>query len=164
MKIEIGGGETPKKHGYKICDIRCLKNVDFCCNAIELDKYIPQNTVTNVYARHFMEHLTFRETDKFLSVIYKILKTAGEVEIIVPNMTFHINQWLNKNNSSQMFEHAKAGFWGWQRGNNENYWDVHKSGYDKETIEQLILKHGFVNFSSQNTETNPHLHVFFYKK
>jgi len=164
MKLEIGCGSTPRKTGYQTCDIRCLSNINFCCNAIDLDKHIEENTVTHIYARHFMEHLTFYEADLFLNVLYKILKPQGEIEIIVPNMTFHINQWINKRNDKKQFQHAKAGFWGWQRGKDENYWDVHKSGYDKETIQELISKHKFINFKSRNSEDNPHLHVFFYKE
>lgn len=163
MKLEIGCGEKQRKYGYKTCDIRCLPNVDFCCNAIDLDKHIKENTVTHIYARHFMEHLTFFETDIFLKVLRKILKPTGEVEIIVPNMAYHINQWINRKNDRKQFTHAKAGFWGWQRGKNDNYWDVHKSGHDKDTIKELIHKHKFINFRSKNDENNPHLHVFFYK-
>ena len=165
IQIEIGGGETPRKKGYKICDIRNLPNVHFCCNAIDLDKYVEPSSVTDVYARHFMEHLTFAESDKLMDVLKNILVSGGRAEIIVPNMTFHINQWINLKHDKKSFEHAKAGFWGWQRVlNDKSYWDVHKSGYDKDTIKSMILNKGFVDFCSHNAESNPHLHVTFRKK
>lgn len=165
MKIEIGGGESPRKKGYKICDIRNLPNVDFCCNAIHLDEYVEHSTVTDIYARHFMEHLTFIEANKFMNVIYNILIPGGKAEIIVPNIIFHINQWIDAKNNKKSFTHAKAGFWGWQRVLGDNtYWDVHKSGYDAQTMQALVSSKGFVNFISHNTESNPHLHVTFNKK
>lgn len=164
-KIEIGAGETPRKNGYKICDIRNLPNVDFCCNAIDLDQYVESNSVTDIYARHFIEHLTFDETNKLMNVFNKILISGGRVEIIVPNIVFHINQWINSRHNKQSFRHAKAGFWGWQRiHNDKSYWDVHKSGYDKESIKEIITQKGFVEFFSHKPETDPHLHVTFKKK
>jgi len=163
MKIEIGAGETPKKPTYHSTDIRCLPNIDYCCHALELDKHIKPITLTHVYARHFLEHLTFNESEQLLIMLYNLLAKGGEVEILVPNMTFHIDQWVNKRKDLKQMKHAKAGFWGWQRGENENYWDVHKSGYDEETMEQFVIPLGYVNFVSLANKMDKHLHVKFYK-
>jgi predicted SAM-dependent methyltransferase len=111
-----------------------------------------------------MEHLTFSEASMFLGVLKNILVHRGTVEIIVPNMTFHINQWIHLKNDKRYFDHAKAGFWGWQRkATTENYWDVHKSGYDAETMKEFITKAGFTDFVSHNSASSAHLHVTFRK-
>jgi predicted SAM-dependent methyltransferase len=163
MKLEIGCGDSPSKKNYKYCDIRCLPHIDYCCHVLNLNKFIKPNTLTHVYARHFLEHLTFKEANDTLRMLYVMMKDQGEIELIVPNILFHINQWINKKHIVKEFNHSKAGFWGWQREENKNYWDVHKSGYDIDTMKNFIENLGYVNFISLLDNNNQHLHVKFYK-
>jgi predicted SAM-dependent methyltransferase len=158
MNIEFGCGETPSKPGYKTCDIRNLPGIDFVCAAWEIDKLVGHETVDHVYSRHFLEHLTFRQVDLMLKAWLKILKPGGKCEIIVPNMAFHIKQWQQRN-SEQEFRHAQAGFWGWQRGDIDSVWDIHKSGYDLESIRELLTAKGFIDFRSLLGVDSWHLHV-----
>jgi len=159
MQIEFGGGEHPRKPNYKQVDIRKLPKIDFVCNAWEIDTLVPKNSVSDVYSRHFFEHLTFHQGSLTLKSWFKILKTGGRVEMILPNMMFHIKQWLDKSNQ----EHANAGFWGWQRDNSDWVWDIHKSGYDKDTLKTCVEKHNFKNYKSLDTDSSKHLHVEFFK-
>ncbi len=165
MKLEVGGGEKPIRPHWKQCDIRNLPTVDFCCNALDIKKQIPNNTVEIIYSRHFLEHMTFIEGEKLLTDWYDILKPTGCVELEVPNITFHINQWINNRNDPKQIKHAKAGFWGWQGKNPKRQveFDLHKAGYDKQEIRELITRIGFINFKSLNPETSPHLHILCYK-
>lgn len=159
MKIEFGGGEAPRKPQYKQVDIRKLPGIDFVCNAWEIDKLITHNTVTDIYSRHFFEHLTFHQGGSTLKSWHKLLKVGGRIEMIVSNIMFHIKQWLDKSNQA----HANAGFWGWQRDNVDWMWDVHKSGYDKDTLKTFVEKHGFKRYKSLDKESSNHLHVEFFK-
>lgn len=158
MKIEFGCGANSKRVGYKTCDIRNLPGVDFVCAAWEIDQYITKDSVSEIYSRHFFEHLTFAQGRKLLSVWYDILKPRGICIMVVPDMDFHVRQWVNKRD----MDHATAGFWGWQRDGDTEDWDVHKSGYNYETLSQLIKESKFVNCS--RVETKPaHLEVKFFK-
>lgn len=158
MNIEFGGGLRPIKKNYKQCDVRNLPGVDFCCNAIDIGNFIASNTVDNIFSRHFFEHLSFSEGKKFLNVCFSILKPGGTVHLILPNILFHIEQWLSRE-SNQQFNWSKAGFWGWQRHSE----DFHKSGYDKYSLEQLISQCGYVEFISLNLDSSPHLNTTFKK-
>jgi predicted SAM-dependent methyltransferase len=158
MNIEFGCGETPTKAGYKTCDIRNLPGIDFVCNAWDIDKLVEHNTVDHVYSRHFLEHLTYKQSRMMLDAWLKILKPGGVCEIMVPNMTFHIKQWTDREND-QSFRHAQAGFWGWQRGDIAETWDIHKSGYDLQSIKSLLADKGFCEFRSLLDIDNAHLHV-----
>lgn len=159
MKIEFGGGETPRKPKYKQVDIRQLPGIDFVGNAWEIDQQVNAGIVEEIYSRHFFEHLTFYQGRLTLISWYKILKSGGRVEMIIPNMMFHIRQWLDKSNQ----DHANAGFWGWQRDNENWVWDTHKSGYDKDTLKIFVDQHGFKNYKSLDIESSAHLHVEFFK-
>lgn len=158
MKIEFGGGEKPRRPEFKQCDIRQLPNIDYVCAAWDIDKHIEENTVDEIFSRHFFEHLTFLQGEKVLESWYKILKVNGKCEIILPNMSFHINQWISRN-SDEEFDHAKAGFWGWQRGKFLDSWDIHKSGYDFNSLSTLLKNKNFKNIVSLKNIESPHLHV-----
>lgn len=159
MKIEFGCGAKSTKPGFKTCDIRNLPGVDFVCPAWKIESYVERNSVEEIYSRHFFEHLTFVQGSLLLDIWFGILKPGGKCEMLLPNMSFHIQQWVNKKD----MEHAKAGFWGWQRGSFEDTWDVHKSGYDKQTLTELLKYKEFVNIKSLEPDTSKHLHFIFYK-
>lgn len=155
MKIEFGCGETPTKTDFKTCDIRDLDGVDYVCAAWDIDQHVEHSSVDEVFSRHFFEHLTFAQGEAVLGTWWKILKPGGKCEMMLPNMKFHINQWISGSN----MEHARAGFWGWQRGDFADTWDVHKSGYDFLSLSELLVAKGFTNVKSLKKPTNKHLHI-----
>ena len=80
MNIDLGCGKN-KKPGYIGFD---LINADISCN---LDSGIPchDNSVDKVYTSHFLEHI---ENPVFMiGEIYRVLKTGGTAEIIVPHFS-----------------------------------------------------------------------------
>lgn len=159
MKLEFGCGETPNKKNFKTCDIRDLPGVDFVCPAWDIDKFVNKNSVDEIFSRHFFEHLTFSQGKLVLSKWYQILKPKGKLEIILPNMSFHVDQWIRRKDKKEL-RWAKAGFWGWQRGDISEVWDIHKSGYDFETLEQVLKNEKFNNIKNLSSETQPqHLRV-----
>lgn len=94
-----------------------------------------------------------------LEVWFKILKPGAKCEMSLPNMTYHIKQWIDGSNK----DHARAGFWGWQRGTFDDVWDVHKSGYDLVSLTELVKSKGFVNTVSLEKDKSKHLHIVFFK-
>ena len=163
MKIEFGCGETPTKQGFKTCDIRNVPGVDFVCPAWDIDKHVKENSVDEIFSRHFFEHLTFRQGEVVLDKWHSILKSNGRCEMMLPNLTFHINLWINARKNNTDLKRPKSGFWGHQRGNFEDVWDVHKSGYDRQSLTELLKEKGFKNIKSLAKEKSKHLHLEFYK-
>jgi len=146
--LEFGCGNKPRKPEYLGVDIRSLPNVTYVCNAWEIHQHVKFNTIDNIFSRHFFEHLTFYQADLTLKSWYKILKSGGKIEMIVPNMEFHIRQWLNPNRKTvgKDERHAIAGFWGWQREDDpHNFWDVHKSGYDYNLLKDFVTDRNYIN-------------------
>lgn len=157
MKIEFGCGETPTKEDFKTCDIRDLPGIDFVCSAWEIDKLVGENTVDEIFSRHFFEHLTFKQGEYLLTVWHKILKPGGRIEMMIPNMRAHVQQWIDRDSR------AARNIYGHQRGNFDDVWDVHKSGYDVDSLRELIHKHNFVNYKSLGKLKSKHVHVEFFK-
>jgi predicted SAM-dependent methyltransferase len=158
MKIEFGCGETPTKPGYLTCDIRDLPGIDFVCVAWEIDQHVQPGTVAEIFSRHFFEHLTFQQGERLMSVWYDILQPDGICEIMVPNMDYHIQQWLHPKNAKD-FNHACAGFWGWQRGTFDDTWDIHKSGYNHQSLSKVMMMAGFRNIQRLDDGRGIHLHL-----
>lgn len=169
LKIEniyMGCGDDYKE-GYTGCDIRKTKNAKIVCKAWELSKKI--KNLKNIYSRHMCEHLTFQEFEYTLQDWYQALAPEGKLEIIVPNLDFHIEQFRNAkfdkenlNAKNSNLNWALAGFWGWQRedyiksGKNK-YWDVHKSGYNTKLMELFLKRCGFSNIQCAISADNVHL-------
>lgn len=159
MKIEFGCGADPTKEGFLTCDIRNLPGIDFVCPAWEIVNHVEPNTVDEIFSRHFLEHLTFIQAEKLVGIWYDILNPNGLCELMVPNIDYHIKQWINEKNMT----HARAGLWGHQREGEYEVWDVHKSGYNAKTLTELFTSKGFVNpITIPGTKTK-HLHMKFTK-
>lgn len=156
MKLEFGCGDNQPKPGYKACDIRNLPHIDFVCPAYEIDKHCEHNTVTHITSRHMFEHLTFYDGERYLEACMKILTPGGELHMSLPNMDFHVYQWVN----NISMEHAKAGFFGWQRESDKGEtWDVHKSGYNFAQLRAVVESKGFKDVHSVRKPSNKHLEI-----
>lgn len=167
--IYIGCGDDYRE-GYIGCDIRKTKNTKIVCKAWELSK--KQKNLKNIYSRHMCEHLTFQEFEYTLQDWYRALAPQGKLEIIVPNLDFHIEQfkkakfdWENLITQRTDLNWALAGFWGWQRENyisggggaKSRYWDVHKSGYNIKLMELFLKENGYKNIQCTVSSDNVHL-------
>jgi predicted SAM-dependent methyltransferase len=165
MKLEFGSGETPTKEGFLTVDVRDLPGVDYVCNAWEIDKHVDENSVDEIFSRHFFEHLTFEQGERQLQVWHKILKPGGRCEMMLPNMVHHVHQWIHLRNDPHALKRAQEGFWGRQRESLTETWDIHKSGYDEETLTALVKRFNYVDIKplSKHTIKHKHLHLEFYK-
>ena len=158
MNIEFGCGDNPTKQGFKTCDIRSLPKIDYVCPAWDIDTLVEHNSVDNIFSRHFFEHLSFIQGRKTLRAWQNIMKPGAICEMLLPDIDFHIQQWI----SGQDIEHAQAGFWGWQREGDTEVWDIHKSGYNFNTLQNILVQEKFVNIERIKNK-GIHLHVKFSK-
>lgn len=164
MRIEFGGGTSPKQSSYKQVDVRNFKGVSYVCNAWEITSHVKYETVTDIYSRHFFEHLTHSQALRTLDAWFKILTKGGRVHLICPNMRFHLDQWHNwKNLSPEEKNHCRAGFWGWQKEGDVSSWDLHKSGYDFDKLKELVESKGFAKVKNLDDPDSKHLEVEFFK-
>ena len=162
-KIYVGCGDH-FKDDYIGCDIRQTKAAAVVCNAWDISHHF--ENAKEIYSRHMLEHLTFGEMRLCLSDWHKTLIRRGQINIIVPNIDFHIKRWLQAEwNDEAMNERtsaarwSSASFWGWQTecdpasdDYNNTYWDVHKSGYNFKSLTYFLKKAGFRNIRCEDSE------------
>jgi predicted SAM-dependent methyltransferase len=167
--LEFGCGEDPRKPEFDGVDVRALPTVKYVCDAWDIHQHVDAQTVDEIYSRHFFEHLTFHQGDITLQSWLSVLKPGGMVEMIVPNMLHHIEQWLHIDRQTTEVKRSGAspstyeseaikGFWGGQRGD----WDFHKSGYDLELLKNTVTRMGYVDYTSIKSAPK-NLHVVFRK-
>jgi predicted SAM-dependent methyltransferase/glycosyltransferase involved in cell wall biosynthesis len=150
VKLDIGCGGKPRA-GFTGVDVRPLPGVGVVCNAWELDRHVPPASVSAIYGRHFFEHLTYAQGRAALLAFHKVLRPDGELHLIVPDILYHARQLLHPNphapseHSARWThrEHAIGSLWGWQRGESNELWDVHKAGYDEELLGKTLREAGF---------------------
>lgn len=155
-KLDFGCGPSAKP-GFAGVDIRPEKGVRFCCQAWEIVRHVPPVSISEIYSRHFFEHLSFPQGKMTLEAWVKILKHGGILQIVLPDMRFHIDQFLDPDQDKPSpanphwttRQHAIAGLWGWQREADTQMWDIHKSGYDFDLLHATLDAHGFQNIERQ---------------
>ena len=69
----------------------------------EATKRIPEdtNSVSVLYSSHMLEHLDTIERTNFLREVFRILCSGGIIRIAVPNIRFHIDNYLNDNDADR---------------------------------------------------------------
>ena len=151
MKIDFGCGDNIKD-GYIGCDIRYNPGVEYVGEAYLIVNHVEENTVDECYSRHFLEHLIYSDAVKTVKAWHKILKVGGIVDIEVPDLEYHMYQFIGggKFNPSPLKQsitneqHAMAGFYGWQKEAGQGKdWDIHKWGYTYNSLKELLELHGF---------------------
>lgn len=154
--IYVGCGPDIRE-GFIHCNIRKFDHVDIVCKAWELSSFMME--VDHIYSKNSLPYLTNYEADRTLRDWFKILKTNGHIELVIPNMDYYCNLWLNakwdEESLKNSFSDAKSSFsgiWGtqtlcdpWQKDYNTTYESVQKSGYNKQRIKLLLERIGFEN-------------------
>jgi predicted SAM-dependent methyltransferase len=150
MRLDVGCG--PKvRPGHVGVDVRALPGVGIVCDAWELDARLAPHSVESIYCRHFFEHLTFAQGRRTLQGFHRVLRPGGELQVIVPDLRYHMRQYLEAKPSTRSDanakwsarQHALASLFGWQRDGERELWDVHKAGYDQATLTEALIAAGF---------------------
>ena len=79
----------PTKEGFKTCDIRNVPGVDFVCPAWDIDLHVEENTVDEIFPRHFFEHLTYKQGRIVLQKWHKIHSPTGVMHMMLPQFRFY---------------------------------------------------------------------------
>lgn len=138
MKIlEIGAERKPQAAlipGWEKAEMLTLDvdpefDPDILCNASDIpDKWDEQ--FDGVFASHVLEHFGFWEFPDILTGWKKLLKTGGELHIVVPSAEWAARQLLSENPSFAVMPHLY--------GSHINEWQAHKSVFT-----MLLLRKAF---------------------
>jgi len=126
-------------------DIRPTRATDLISDCSKLDVF-PDNSFLVIYSNAFFEHLFYRERPVHLASLYRILKRGGAVIYLgIPDFESLTRIYLKK-----YFDLEEV--YRYTHGEHDQvvskYWftQLHKSLFDKKTIEKLLLNAGFKSF------------------
>ena len=81
LKVELGGGKSPRGNGFINLDVEAGPEVDLVCD-FEHDRLpFEDDTVSFIYSAHCIEHIDYRH---LLKEIVRVCHIGARVEIIVP--------------------------------------------------------------------------------
>lgn len=126
-------------------DIRPTRATDLINDCSHFDIF-PNNSFSVIYSNAFFEHLFYRERPVHLANLYRILKKRGTVIYLgIPDFEMSAKLYLKKQfNLDQVYQYTH----GDPEQVADEYWlhQLHKTLFDKKTINKLLLDAGFKSF------------------
>lgn len=126
MRLNVGSG-LASKEGFASVDK--FIPADFQADILKLP--FKDNSIEEVYASHVLEHLAKKEVPLALSEIYRVLQENGKFTIIVPDLIWCMNNFLN---SPDHYGFPLDAIY----GNQEHEGEFHKTGFTMEMLKILV--------------------------
>jgi len=144
IKLHIGGAEPHPD--WKILDVEDRPEVDFVGDASCLNQF-EDGSIEAIYVSHVLEHFYYglnNELIKALMEWYRVLQLGGKLFISVPNLQVLCWLYLNPNLVPLEHHHIMRIMFGGQT----NQYDVHKVGFDFDTLGLYLEEAGFHKFEA----------------
>jgi predicted SAM-dependent methyltransferase len=130
VKLELGAGHR-KTRGYLANDLHAFEGIDVPGKAWEID--LDDESLDEVLALGFVEHLTFYEALDTFRNVHRMLKPGGLFLFDVPDYPVWARYYLDALEGRETpvpMEHIRKTLFGWAR------WpgDEHKYGWDREFL------------------------------
>ena len=146
MKVNVGCGEYPL-WGYVNLDADAQVHPDLCCTVPPLP--FGDGDLEEVYAGHFMEHLSLDDARAFLAECYRCLEPGGRLCIVVPDTREVLRRYLT--GSIDAVEYPQ-GVW-WSMADLDAVCamflystvqdSLHQWAYDVDTLGRALVREGF---------------------
>ncbi|EKQ68400.1 hypothetical protein OsccyDRAFT_2931 [Leptolyngbyaceae cyanobacterium JSC-12] len=142
LKLHIGGKEPHPD--WKILDIEERPEVDFVGDAANLSQFADES-VDQIYASHVLEHFFYNLDNELIRVLAewkRVLKPGGQLLISVPDLRTLCWLYLNPNfEPIERYQIMRMMF-----GGQVNQYDVHKVGFDFDTLGMYLQEVGFEHY------------------
>jgi predicted SAM-dependent methyltransferase len=142
IKLHIGGQEPHPD--WKILDIEARPEVDFVGDAANLTQFA-DHSVAAIYASHVLEHFYYGLENELLITLsewHRVLEPGGKLYISVPDLKTLCWMYLNPNLMTLERHHLMRIMFGGQT----NQFDVHKVGFDVDTLAMYLGEVGFQSY------------------
>ena len=135
MKLHIGCGKKFLP-GYKHVDVISYEHIDYVCDTRKLLP-IEDETITEIYACHILEHVKRDEVLDVLKEWHRTLVPKGTIRIAVPDFEAVVSEYsINKNLKS---------FLGLLYGGQTYDYNYHHMCFDFDLLNSLLTEVGFTN-------------------
>jgi predicted SAM-dependent methyltransferase len=143
--VEVGAGEKKGTGSWVTIDI--TRNCDFFYD-LRRGLPFPDGSVAKIYSSHFLEHLTFKESQSFLKECRRVLIPGGVFSICVPNAGLYIKAYLKSEElDPEVFFGYKSAYNNTTKIDYINYIaymdGVHKYMFDEDNLLFILKAIGF---------------------
>lgn len=142
-KLELGAGHRPTR-GYEANDLYPFRHIKHVGEPWMLE--LPDNSVHEVLALAFIEHLTHDEALDTFRNVHRMLVAGGKFIFDVPDYPVWARYYLDALDGKDTpvpLDHVRKTLFGWQR------WpgDEHKYGWDRDLLAQALQTTNFRKFT-----------------
>lgn len=136
LKLNLGCG-FDKRDGYLNIDIRTDVGADVVMNLDNIPYPFADNSAEEVIAKDILEHFSFRDIERMIRELHRILKSGGKLVIQTPDL----EQIMGSIGRGEI-----SGFWNisyWLYGGQDYRENCHKLIFTKDELKLLLEKIGF---------------------
>lgn len=153
IKIDLGSGNRQGKNGWTTVDI--CDGCDLYWNIL-LPLPLPDNSVSQIYSSHVLEHFYYQDTLKIIKECYRLLKPKGIFRVCVPDAKRFIEAYsFQKISELEGREEMKNTIYFDNTNTNIDYLNYmaymggeHKYMFDQENLLAILKKAGFSDVKS----------------
>ena len=96
MKLSLGSGRTRKEGFTNVDALNWGGNTDIKHDLTKIPFPFSDESIDEIRSAEFLEHISFRDTKKFLQECWRILKPEGKLTIQVPDAGKAMEYYVNK--------------------------------------------------------------------
>jgi autotransporter strand-loop-strand O-heptosyltransferase len=136
VRLNLGSGPLPLQ-GYTNIDLD-YSSADINMNVLNLDQKFGDETVDEIYSSHLLEHISNKDIPIALSKWYGTLKKNGKLHILIPDLKWCMENWINSPEDEK---------WGYPIDTifGQQGWvgNTHITGFTKERITKFLTEADF---------------------
>ncbi|MGD9690924.1 MAG: methyltransferase domain-containing protein [Phycisphaerales bacterium] len=138
LRLHVGGEQV--REGWKILNIQPHPGVDFVGTCIDLSQFT-DGSVSEIYASHVYEHLSYAELEQALREAHRALKPGGLLRMGVPDLQALARLLVDPRASTDTHRHIIMMIYGGQI----DPFDFHKVGFTWPILQETLEIVGFRN-------------------
>jgi predicted SAM-dependent methyltransferase len=148
--LNLGSG-MDKKPGWVNVDADPVQAPDVCADALTYLAGVADDSVDEIYAGHFLEHLERDAAGRFLAECLRVLKPGGRLGVVVPDTRAIMQSYLE--DGRDLDDLCRAFLYSTIQESQ------HKWSYDLDTLRRLLEQTGFVTGDEIHRFEDPRLHA-----
>lgn len=139
IRLNVGSCDLPLPKPWINIDISTSPHVkcDLVLDGRKLDDNFAENSVDEIYAGHFVEHLTPTEVEEWVAMCYKILKPGGILGFVTPDFDYIVRDYLSGNITLERMNNLYLYSYD-QESHHASMWNV-------EAQMDILRRNGFTN-------------------
>lgn len=153
IRLNIGSCDLPlpREEGWINIDISDSPHIkaDLLLDGRKLDDNFSDNSVDEIYAGHFLEHLYPQECEDFVAMCYKLLKPGGYLGLVTPDFQYIAKAYLDGNPDFRISELIETYIFSYKQES------VHRTLWDVDSMQPLFIRHGFKNITEIDRMNDP---------